>query len=114
MEKTAFGTSSERPRGVAAPPCTTGVCAARRWPSVSLARSRRRRRVVRLTQGARSSWTDEPGQDRAGVERVDDVGVVLLDDGALDLHRRCELAGLHREVVVEDLPLLDRLPPVQA
>ena len=41
------------------------------------------------------------------------VGVVVLDDVALDLHRRGQLAGLDREVVVEQLPLLDGLPAVE-
>ena len=45
-----------------------------------------------------------------GVELVDHRRVVVLDDVALDLHRRGELARLHGEVVVEELELLDRLP----
>ena len=46
----------------------------------------------------------------SGVEPADDVLVVVLDHVALDLHRRGELAGLDGEVVVEQLPLLDRSP----
>src|SRR3954471_4182493 len=70
--------------------------------------------VVRLRTGKSPSWVGRPGNRRSGVEAVDGVGVVVLDDVALDLHRGGELTGLDGEVVVEELPLLDRPPPVGA
>ena len=42
----------------------------------------------------------------AAVQAVEQVGVLLVDDVALDLQRRRELAGLLGEVVVEDRELL--------
>src|SRR5690606_24096187 len=48
-----------------------------------------------------------------GVERVEDGGVVLLDDAPLDLHARRDLAGLDGPVVLQDRPLLDGLPAVE-
>ena len=43
------------------------------------------------------------------VERVEQAGVLLVDDVALDLQRRRQLAGLLRQVVVEDHEPLDPL-----
>jgi hypothetical protein len=45
----------------------------------------------------------------AAVEGVEAVGVLLVDDVALDLQRRRQLAGLLAEVVVEDEEALDLL-----
>src|SRR5664279_4320496 len=46
---------------------------------------------------------------RAVVDRVDRLGVFLLDDVALDLQRRGELAGWLGEVLGENLEALDLL-----
>ena len=47
----------------------------------------------------------EGGRVELGRERVDELLVVALDHGPLDLHRRGQLARLDREVVVEELEL---------
>src|ERR687890_731611 len=43
------------------------------------------------------------------IQTVEEAGVLLVDHVALDLERRRQLAGLLREVVVEDRELLDLL-----
>src|SRR3984957_323893 len=50
----------------------------------------------------------------SGVEAIQGLLVLLSDNAALDLERRCQLATIDGEVVVEHRPLLDRLPPIQA
>ena len=79
-------------------------------PSRPVAKSAASSRVIA------SLWPSKTGITRrasagVAVERVERVGVLLVDDVALDLQRRRQLAGLLREVVVEDeeaLDLLDR------
>src|SRR6478672_2370868 len=79
-------------------------------PSRPVAKSAASSRVIA------SLWPSKTGITRRAsacfaVERVERVGVLLVDDVALDLERRRQLAGLLREVVVEDeeaLDLLDR------
>src|SRR5436190_997258 len=44
-----------------------------------------------------------PPQELLGVQRVEELSVLLVDHVALDLQRRGQLAGLLGEVVVEDL-----------
>src|SRR3954468_7368397 len=48
-----------------------------------------------------------PPQELLGVQRVEELSVLLVDHVALDLQRRGQLAGLLGEVVVEDAELLD-------
>ena len=48
-------------------------------------------------------------QPQLGVQRVEYVAVALVDHVALDLQARRQLAGLDRQVVVEDRELLDLL-----
>ena len=72
------------------------------------------RRVPRsLTASHPSRAPTQIGTSRcagsAGVQLVEDVRVLLVDHVALDLQRRRQLAGLLREVVVEDRELLDLL-----
>src|ERR1700721_1781415 len=50
----------------------------------------------------------------SGVEAIQGLLVLFSDNAALDLERRCQLATVDGEVVVEHRPLLDRLPPIQA
>src|SRR5262245_39682509 len=54
---------------------------------------------------------DPRGSD---VHRLDLLRVALVDDLALDLHRRRELAALDRELERQDRPALDGLDPSQA
>ena len=80
------------------------------------------RRILEQTTGAllrqsarrtdRSSRAPRRARSASAlVERVEQVGVLLVDHVALDLQRRRQLAGLLREVVVEDDELLDLLDP---
>ena len=55
--------------------------------------SRGRRGTARPASHLASSGPPRCGRSAAGVEVVDHLGVVLVDDGSLDLHRRGELAG---------------------
>src|SRR3984957_18684484 len=50
----------------------------------------------------------------SGVEAIQGLLVLLKDNPTLHLERRCQLATVDGEVVVEHRPLLDRLPPIQA
>ena len=68
-------------------------------PSARLNRVR-----ARATARAAAALADQPL-----VQRVEALGVLLVDDVALDLQRRRQLAGLLREVVVEDEEPLDLL-----
>src|SRR5262245_30569054 len=51
--------------------------------------------------------------ERAGVHPLDVAGVVRLHHPSLDLQRRGQLTGLHREVPRQDGEPLDGLPPVE-
>ena len=54
------------------------------------------------------------GLTSSGIERVEDVGELAVDDGPLDLHRRGQLAVLLGEVAVEDGEALDLLDASEA
>src|SRR4051794_17315461 len=69
--------------------------------------SRRTRRMGRTLFERPYESTDRTAL--LGVQRVEELRVLVVDHVALDLERRRELAGLLREVVVEDLELLDLL-----
>src|SRR6266496_3834384 len=90
----------------------TGTSTELRWPDRArlCCGSRRAAGARSRPAGSRlGSWI----RALPGVERVEAFTVVVLDDPALDLHARRQLAGFHRQVVVEHDELLDRLPAVE-
>src|SRR3954451_4174446 len=79
-------------------------------PSRCSGRSPRRSPPWRTGAGSCSrSPCGSPSSGGAAVQLVEEPGVLLVDDVALDLERRGQLARLLREVVIEDRELLDLL-----
>ena len=84
--------------------CSTWCSPARRCARADPRPERYRRRGITFVPGRGARVTAQPA-----VERLEAVGVLLVDHVALDLQRRGQLARLLREVVVEDRELLDLL-----
>ncbi len=74
------------------------------WPSLSHSGDARRCRGAARTAAYR---VDQPGRSTAGVEVVDDLGVVFVNDGSFDLHRGSALPGLGRQVMGQHPELAD-------
>ena len=74
------------------------------WASLSHVGVARRCRGAARTAAHR---IDQPGRSTAGVEVVDDLGVVLVRDASFDLHRGSQLPGLDRQVMGQQPELAD-------